>query len=54
MNLISDITREDLENAQQSECIKSLHCLLEDIYDESGKRKSSVIHVKYLTSAFKM
>ena len=49
-----DITREDMENAQQSEGRKSVHCLLEDIYDESDKRKPSVIHVQDLTSAFQM
>ena len=37
-----------------SEGRKSVHCLIDEMYDESDKRKPSVIHVQDLTSAFQM
>lgn len=39
---------------QNSESRKSIHCLIDDMYDEPDKRKPSVIHVQDLTSAFQM
>ena len=48
-----DIGNED-ENIQQNNVRKSVHCLMDDMYDESDKRKPSVIHVQDLTSAFQM
>ena len=49
-----DIGKDEDDNLPISEGRRSMHCLVDDMYDDSEKRKPSVIRVQDLTSAFQM